>query len=134
MKNCRRIVDGRTDGRRTPRHLISSPRPRPGELKRGRWEGNKNQKLEPHLLKKSRAKRSASPAHNSCKHKMFTQDKVDRGVKDELVGHANSSYTIVIIPFIGTQIVSMSATSVNVDRPNIKIQSKTEQISTDHYE
>ena len=45
---------------------------------------------------------------------MFTQDKVERAVKDELVGHANISYTIVTIQFIGTLIVSMSATS-NVD-------------------
>ena len=59
--------------------------------------GNKNQKLESYLLKKSRAKRSVSPAHNSCKHKMFTQDKLERAVTDELVGHANSSYTIVTI-------------------------------------
>ena len=58
--------------------------------------GNKNQKLEPSApSEKNPAQRSVSPAHNSCKHKMFMQDKLDRAVKDELVGHANSSYTIV---------------------------------------
>ena len=56
--------------------------------------GNQIQKLELHFLKKSRAKMSASPAQNICKHKMFTQDKVVRAVKDQIVGHANSSHTL----------------------------------------
>ena len=63
---------------------------------------------------------------------MFTQDKVDRAVKDDLVGHANSSYTIMTIQCIGTLIVNMSATSVNVDNILYTIKNR-EQISTDHY-